>query len=90
LATLAKKHTRLWSVVKKLILQHHEILLKRTIRGSYYIVGDYLGLLINKEITMDEMEQYLKKKVPEIAGQIRLQTPELLAKDKQKVLVKLK
>jgi hypothetical protein len=49
-----KRFRRLWNTVKKLILEHYDILIKRSIRGSYYIVGDYLGSLIGKEIALED------------------------------------
>jgi len=49
-----KQFKRLWNTVKKLILEHYDILIKRSIRGSYYIIGDYLGSLIGKEIVLED------------------------------------
>lgn len=49
-----KKFTRLWSVVKRLILDNYDTLIKRSIRGSYYLIGDYLGPLIGKDITIED------------------------------------
>lgn len=49
-----KQFKRLWSVVKKLILEHYQILVKRSIRGSYYIIGDRLAPLIGKEIAVED------------------------------------
>jgi len=55
---MKKRYTRLWSVVKNLIREHYDVLIKRSIRGSYYIVGDLLAQLIGKEITVDDYNWY--------------------------------
>lgn len=66
-----RKHLKhLWSVVESLIVDHHKTILERSIRGvrgsrgiraSYYIVGDLLGPLIGKEITIDDYNWYLTR-----------------------------
>lgn len=53
-----KKYTRLWSVVKRLIKKHYALLIKRSIRGSYYIVGDFLAPLIGKDVTLEDYNWY--------------------------------
>jgi hypothetical protein len=40
--------------VKKLILQQYDVLIKRSMRGSSYIMGDCLAPLIGKEITLED------------------------------------
>lgn len=55
---MKKQYKRLWSVVKKLILEHYETLVKRSIRGSWYIIGDLLAPLIGKEITVEDYNWY--------------------------------
>jgi len=49
-----KQFKNLWSIVKKLILEHYDVLIKRSIRGSFYVVGDYLAPLLGKKITMED------------------------------------
>jgi len=52
-----KQFKHLWSIVKKLILEHYDVLIKRSIRGSYYIIGDYLAPLLgylDKEVSMED------------------------------------
>jgi hypothetical protein len=51
---MTKQFNRLWSVVKKLILREYDVLVKRYMRGSYYIIGDILAPLIGKEITLED------------------------------------
>jgi len=53
-----KKYTGLWSIVKRLIREHYNVLIKRSIRGSYYIVGDLLAPLIGREITLEDYNWY--------------------------------
>lgn len=61
---------------------------------TYYFLKGLKGeadLDHNKDITVDEMDQYLKQMIPEVAKQIRRQQdPVLITKDRQKVLVKIK
>ena len=58
-----KQHKNLWTAVKQIILDHQETILdmsirgyraSRGIRGSYYLVGDYLEPLIGNAITDDD------------------------------------
>ena len=58
-----KQHKNLWAAVREIILGHQETILEmsirgyrasRGIRGSYYLVGDYLEPLIGKTITEDD------------------------------------
>ena len=58
-----KQYKNLWAAVKQIILEHRETILdmsirgyraSRGIRGSYYLVGDYLEPLIGKHITKDD------------------------------------
>ena len=58
-----KQYKNLWAAVKQIILEHQETILEmsirgyrasRGIRGSYYLVGDYLEPLIGKTITEDD------------------------------------
>lgn len=55
---MTKRYRRLWSVVKRLIKKHYDVLIKRSIRGSYYIVGDLLAPLIGKEISLEDYNWY--------------------------------
>jgi len=63
-----KKYTNLWSVVKNILVEHHSLILERSIRGvrgsrgmraSYYIVGDLLAPHIGKKITLEEYNWFL-------------------------------
>jgi len=63
-----KQYKRLWSVVRRLIIEHYKTILERSIRGvrgsrgmraSYYIVGDLLGPLIGGEISKEDYNWYL-------------------------------
>lgn len=49
-----RKFRQLWSTVRKLILKHYRVLIKRSMRGGYYIVGDFLAPLIGKKITLED------------------------------------
>lgn len=58
-----KQYKNLWAAVKQIILEHHDTILEmsirgyrasRGIRGSYYLVGDYLEPLIGKAISEDD------------------------------------
>ena len=58
-----KQYKSLWAAVKQIILHHQDTILEmsirgyrasRGIRGSYYLVGDYLEPLIGKVITEDD------------------------------------
>ena len=58
-----KQYKNLWAAVRQIILDHQETILEmsirgyrasRGIRGSYYLVGDYLEPLIGKTITEDD------------------------------------
>ena len=58
-----KQYKNLWAAVKQIILDHQDTILEmsirgyrasRGIRGSYYLVGDYLEPLIGKVITEDD------------------------------------
>jgi len=58
-----KQYKDLWAAVKQIILEHQATILEmsirgyrasRGIRGSYYLVGDYLEPLIGKTITEDD------------------------------------
>lgn len=53
-----RPYTKLWRVVKDLIVKHYDILIKRSIRGSYYIIGDYLAPLIGQEISTEDYNWY--------------------------------
>ena len=51
-------YKRLWNTVKRLIRENYDVLIKRSVRGSYYIVGDLLGPLIGKEIVLEDYNWY--------------------------------
>jgi 5S rRNA maturation endonuclease (ribonuclease M5) len=83
-----KQYRRLWAVVKRLILENYETLIKRSIRGSYYIVGDLLAPLIGKEITLEDYNwfgteqgyaSYRDEVWPKIEQEHGLQRPEAAA-----------
>jgi len=44
--------------VNRIVLENHERLVERRIRGSYYIVGDLLAPLICGEITAEDYDWY--------------------------------
>lgn len=63
-----RQFKRLWSVVRRLIIEHYKTILERSIRGvrgsrgiraSYYIVGDLLAPLIGKDISQEDYNWYL-------------------------------
>jgi len=63
-----KQYKGLWAAVKQIILDHQDTILEmsirgyrasRGIRGSYYLVGDYLDPLIGKAITEDDYYWFL-------------------------------
>lgn len=65
---MRKQYKRLWSVVRRLIIENYKTILERSIRGvrgsrgiraSYYIVGDLLAPLIGKEISQEDYNWYL-------------------------------
>lgn len=56
---MGKQKKRLWETVKRLILENYEVLTnKRSIRGSWYIVGDLLAPLIGKDITVEDYHYF--------------------------------
>jgi len=48
------QHRRLWRVVRRLILANYDLLMRHSIRGGWYILGDLLATLVGKEISTEE------------------------------------
>jgi len=80
-----KKYRRLWAVVKEIVLANYDVLAKRTMRGSYYIVGDLLAQRIGKEITIEDYNWFCNEQGyasyrddiwPQIEQRFGLQRPE--------------
>lgn len=67
LAEFRRKHSlpprwrpsKLWPIVKRLILENHSILIEEDIRNSYYILRDLLNPLIGTELDLDEFNWFL-------------------------------
>ncbi len=55
---MAKKHRRLWTVVKDIIKERHELFEKEYLRDVYYMIGDLLGPLIGGKITQEDYDWY--------------------------------
>jgi len=49
-----KQHKRFWAAVREIVPARYDALVKRSMRGSYYIVGDLLAPLIGSRITMED------------------------------------
>ncbi|MBO8183130.1 MAG: hypothetical protein H0Z28_10120 [Archaeoglobus sp.] len=57
---MPKKRSNLWANVEEIILQHYDELKNRRIRGSYYIVREYLTQRLKEgRITEQEYNHYL-------------------------------
>lgn len=63
-----KRYPQLWRVVREIVLAHYtditELSIRgirgsKGIRGSYYVVGDFLAPLIGKEVTEEDYNWYL-------------------------------
>lgn len=55
---MTKRYTKLWSVVKDIIKERHELFEKEYIRDVYYMIGDILGPLIGSKITQEDYDWY--------------------------------
>ena len=51
--------SKLWSIVKRLILENHSILIEEDMRNSYYILRDLLNPLIGTELDLDDFNWFL-------------------------------
>lgn len=60
LFNFGEKMKKLWEAVRKIIFEKYEILKTRTIRESFYMVGDVLATLIGK-ITQEEFNWFATK-----------------------------
>ncbi len=58
---VAKKHLQLWSVVRKIIRKHYDLMKDVRIRDAYYITGDLIAPLIGTEITQEDYNWLLTK-----------------------------
>lgn len=59
---MGKQYRNLWSVVKRIILDNYEVLIKHRIREGFYLIGDMLAPLIGSEITQEEYDYFTVNK----------------------------
>jgi len=60
--TRGKKYRHLWEVVRRIIVEEYEDLLKHRLRESYYLVRSKLSLLIGNETTQEEFDYFASTK----------------------------
>lgn len=58
---MAKKHLRLWAVVRKIILEHYDLLKDEFLRDAYYIVRDLIAPEVGKAITAEDYNWLLTR-----------------------------
>jgi hypothetical protein len=57
-----KKYRNLWEVVRRIIIEDHENLVKHRLRESFYLVRNRLSLLIGKDISQEEFDYFASTK----------------------------
>lgn len=58
---VTKKHFKLWSVVRQVILANYEVYKNEYLRDVFYLIGDALGAVIGKEISQEDYDWYNTK-----------------------------
>jgi len=53
-----RQYRNLWSVVRRIIIENHEDLLKHRLRESFYLVRNKLSVLIGRDISKEEFDWY--------------------------------
>ena len=58
---MTKKYYRLWSVVRKVILEHYDVLKNEFLRDAYYLIRDLTAPLIGSSLTQEDYNWLLTR-----------------------------